>query len=110
MDKNLEHIKQLFSELYDLAEKTWPAYTTKERHCDKCKKTYGVNYESDEYDVIYCQKCGGKLEQVPKPREYHWPHVHRLYAMMNYRANSNKKDWKKVVDATDYEFHFMDRH
>lgn len=107
---NQERIKKLFSELYDLAEKTWPPLTTKERHCAKCKKSYGICYESAEYEVIFCQKCGDRLENVPKPRAYHWPHVHRLYCMMNYRSDSTKKDWTKVVDATEHEFHFMDRY
>lgn len=110
VETNQERIKRLFSELYDLAKRTWPPHLGKERRCQDCKKSFGVAENPDYDDVNFCQKCGKELEKTVRRYPYHWPHVHRLYAMLSYRANPKKKDWRTVVDATAGEFISMDRY
>lgn len=111
MKQDNERIKALFAELYDLAEKIWPPKTSNTRHCAKCKKSYGIDYEQAKYEVSFCLKCGDALEDVVRPKEYHWPHIHRLHAMISYRGSGSKnKDWNKVVDATERQFISMDRY
>lgn len=106
----LDAIENLFDNLCEFAKEEWPAMSIQERHCAKCKRRWGLWSEHHKNDVLYCQKCGNKLENLKKPNEYSYPHVFRLYTMMSYKFGSKakQKKWREIVRATEHEFAFLD--